>query len=178
MYILHLYMHVFDCICTCCTCIPTSSWSAFVWAFRENAIILVASGNSSRFRKKKSRFVEFCSWPWPFTLIGTGCRTCWLPRNLFDKTLLHSQSSRSFSRYLKPNYAKLFEWGLSKDPLPVHRLLWFSQGNGLCPSKNKGCSTRKCAFSLGKNAFSPGKSAFSIFFMFFNITFMSYLFRW
>ena len=47
-------MHVFDCICTCCTCIPTSSWSAFVWAFREDAIILVASGNSSRFRKKKS----------------------------------------------------------------------------------------------------------------------------
>ena len=129
------------------------------------------------FQKKKGRFVEFCSWPWPFTLIGTGCRTCWLPRNLFDKTLLHSQSSRSFSGYLKPNYAKLFEWGLSKDPLPVHRLLWFSQGNGLCPSKNKGDSTRKCAFSLGKNAFSPGKSAFSIFFMFFNITFMSYLFH-
>ena len=46
-------MHVFDCICTCCTCIPTSSWSAFVWAFREDAIILVAAGNSSRFRKKK-----------------------------------------------------------------------------------------------------------------------------
>ena len=76
----------------------------FFWAFRENAIILVVSGNLSRFRKK-SRFVEFCSWPWPFTLIGTGCRTCWLPRNLFDKTLLHSQSSRSFSRYLKPNYS-------------------------------------------------------------------------
>ena len=56
-------------------------------------------------KKKKGRFVEFCSWPWPFTLIGTGCRTCWLPRNLFDKTLLHSQSSRSFSRYLKPNYS-------------------------------------------------------------------------
>ena len=34
------------------------------------------------FQGKKSRFVEFCSWPWPFTLIGTGCRTCWLPRNL------------------------------------------------------------------------------------------------
>ena len=39
--------------------------------------------------------------------------------------------------------AKLFEWGLSKDPLPVHRLLWFSQGNGLCTSKNKGISTGK-----------------------------------
>ena len=62
------------------------------------------SGNSSRFRKK-SRFVEFCSWPWPFTLIGTGCRTCWLPRNLFDKTLLHSQSSRTLSGFLKPNYS-------------------------------------------------------------------------
>ena len=33
----------------------------FFWAFRENALILVASGNLSRFRKKKGRFVEFCS---------------------------------------------------------------------------------------------------------------------
>ena len=39
------------------TSIPTSSWSACFWAFRENAIILVASGNLSRFRKKR-----FVSW--------------------------------------------------------------------------------------------------------------------
>jgi hypothetical protein len=32
--------------------IPTSSWSAFFGAYRENAIILVVSGNLSRFRKK------------------------------------------------------------------------------------------------------------------------------
>jgi hypothetical protein len=47
--------------------------------------------------------------------------------------------------------------------LPVHKLLWFSQGNGLRPSKNKGGSTGKRAFSLGKSAFSPGKNAFSFF---------------
>ena len=49
--------------------------------------------------------------------------------------------------------AKLFEWGLSKDPLPVHRLRWFSQGNGLCPSKIKAFQREKNAFSLGKKAF-------------------------
>ena len=49
--------------------------------------------------------------------------------------------------------AKLFEWGLSKDPLSVHRLLWFSQGNGLCPSKIKAFQREKNAFSLGKKAF-------------------------
>ena len=117
-----------------------------------SALILVASGNLSRFRKK-GRFVECCFWPWPFTLIGTLCRTCWLTRNLFDKTLLHS--------HLKPNYSNEACPRTSKDP--VHKLLWFSQGNGLRPSKNKGGSTGKRAFSLGKSAFSPGKNAFSFF---------------
>ena len=57
------------------------------------------------FQEKKSFRGILLLTPWPFTLIGTGCRTCWLPRNLFDKTLLHSQSSRSLSGYLKPNYS-------------------------------------------------------------------------
>ena len=59
--------------------------------------------------------------------------------------------------------AKLFEWGLSKDPLPVDRLLWFFQGNGLCTSKNKGVSTGKNAFSQGKTLFHRAKALFQSF---------------
>ena len=70
LYLYMLYMYTY--ILMVCFCLGVS-WKC---------------NNFGRFRKlksfqeKKSRFVEFCSWPWPFTLIGTGCRTCWLPRNL------------------------------------------------------------------------------------------------
>ena len=130
------------------------------WASRENAIILAASGNLSCFRKK-NRFVEVCSW---FTLIGTGCRTCWLPRNLFDNTLLHSQSSRSFSGYLKPNY--------SNETCPrthCRYIGYFGSPRAMvyAPQKIKALRREKAPFSLGI-------TVFSIFFMFFNITFISW----
>ena len=112
------------------------------------------------FQKKKGRFVEFCSWPWPFTLIGTGCRTCWLPRNLFDKTLLHSQSSRSFSRYLKPNY--------SNEACPrthCRYIGYFGSPRAMvyAPQKIKVVQRENVRFRLEKTLFRRAKALFQSF---------------
>ena len=67
--------------------------------------------------------------------------------------------------------AKLFEWGLSKDPLPVHRLFGSPRAMVYAPQKIKVFQREKVRFRLKKRFFAGQKR-------FFNFSCFSILHSW